>query len=456
MANIDINKIEYYVDAAIKCRTYDDYHEWINRLIELADLGEAGRDLAHRLSATSSKYSDEDCDKTYSDILKNRRGDRTVASFVRHCTDELHIPKYKVSSTKHSGFSANTSSENPPTAADAPGSLLDVRTANEFMIQAMKRPIPKKLFRELWYEGELCILFADTNAGKSILAVQIGEELNEPVLYCDFELSDKQFQTRYTNDITGSIYTFPPTFYRAEINPDSELPDGYTFEEFLNQSLEAEIKKTGIRILIIDNITYLRSQTEKAHEALPLMKSLKRLKAKYNLSILCLAHTPKRDMTKPITRNDLQGSKMLINFCDSSFAIGESQQEKSARYIKQIKTRNSEFIYDADNVISCQITKQDNFLRFEVMGFGSESDHLMQLSEKQKEQRMTDVIELKRSGLSNVDIAKRFGVSETAVRKWLKKAEDRTTSNPSNPSNFGSNGSNSSNQFEDEKEKCPF
>ena len=51
---------------------------------------------------------------------------------------------------------------------------------------------------------------------------------------------------------------------------------------------------------------------------------MKALKSKYGLSILVLAHTPKRDSGKPLGRNDLQGSKMIINFCDSAFAIGES------------------------------------------------------------------------------------------------------------------------------------
>lgn len=53
------------------------------------------------------------------------------------------------------------------------------------------------------------------------------------------------------------------------------------------------------------------------------MKQLKTLKNKYDLSLLILAHTPKRDLSKQLTRNDLQGSKMLINFCDSCFAIAK-------------------------------------------------------------------------------------------------------------------------------------
>jgi hypothetical protein len=59
------------------------------------------------------------------------------------------------------------------------GGLFLIRTANECLQDAKGRPIPKKLFFEFWFEGELCILFADTGLGKSILSVQIGNELSQ-------------------------------------------------------------------------------------------------------------------------------------------------------------------------------------------------------------------------------------------------------------------------------------
>ena len=100
------------------------------------------------------------------------------------------------------------------------------------------------------------------------------------------------------------------------------------------------IKEHNAKILIIDNLTYLKTQaTETAKEALPLMKLLKELKGKYDLSILALAHTPKRNLSNPISKNDLAGSKHLANFTDSIFAIGESSKDKSLRYLKQIKAR---------------------------------------------------------------------------------------------------------------------
>src|ERR1035437_2282196 len=92
--------------------------------------------------------------------------------------------------------------------------LFTVKTASRWIEQAKTRPVPQMLFDVLWFEGELCILFADTNLGKSILAVQIGNSISrgqqihgfkletpkQPILYFDFELSDKQFENRYSKN----------------------------------------------------------------------------------------------------------------------------------------------------------------------------------------------------------------------------------------------------------------
>ena len=161
---------------------------------------------------------------------------------------------------------------------------------------------------------------------------------------------------------------------------------------------------------------------KKDYFSLPLMKNLKALKTKHGLSILALAHTPKRDLSKPITRNDLQGSKMLINFCDSSFSIGESNTDKSLRYLKQIKQRNTEQIYDTDNVCICQIDKPFNFLQFEFIGYGTEREHLRQPSDKDKENLNEKVLELKKQGRSFREIGSKLNVSHmTAKRIWEKQ-----------------------------------
>lgn len=311
-----------------------------------------------------------------------------------------------------------------------------VQKGNKWIDEAKQRPIPKMLFDSLWYEGEICILFADTNLGKSILAVQIGEAIAkghaihpfrleaqpQKVIYFDFELSDKQFEGRYSEDYKDH-YTFSDNFFRAEIDPDCELPEEVRFEDYLNDSLEKVIIEQKAKVLIIDNLTYLKNETEKAKNALPLMKFLKKLKEKYNLSILVLAHTPKRDLSKPITRNDISGSKMLINFCDSSFTIGESHKETGVRYLKQIKVRSSEFVYDAENVAVCRIIKVNSFLGFEFIDYGYEADHLKTYSKEEKEQLEKDIIELyETEQLSYRKIAERCNINHVKVQRVLKKA----------------------------------
>ena len=51
--------------------------------------------------------------------------------------------------------------------------MLSIKSANRTLEDAARRPDPEQLYLELWYEGEVCCLFADSNLGKSIFAVQM-------------------------------------------------------------------------------------------------------------------------------------------------------------------------------------------------------------------------------------------------------------------------------------------
>ena len=312
-----------------------------------------------------------------------------------------------------------------------------IKTANEWIEEAKNRPTPKMIFDQFWYEGEVSILFADTNLGKSILAVQIGnsvskgipikgfesETIKQKILYFDFELSDKQFQNRYSINFENS-YSFDDDFLRVQINAETTSNSSLSEEEMIIKSLEESIIETNAKIIIIDNLTYLKNETEKARNASPLMKLLRALKNKYDLSILILAHTPKRDQSKLISKNDLQGSKMIINFCDSCFAIGESQKDSKLRYLKQIKVRQSEFKFDTNNVALCQIDKPLNFLGFEFLDFSSEREHLKEITDRDINQRNSQILELHSQGLPNTKIAEMIGLTEGRVRGILKKIKN--------------------------------
>lgn len=313
-------------------------------------------------------------------------------------------------------------------------SCLIVKTANKWVDEAKNRPIPNMLFSEFWYENELSILYADTNIGKSILAVQIADSISKgssiagfknecapkKVLYLDFELSDKQFENRCSDNYKNH-YEFDANLLRAEINTDVDIPKEFSgVEEFLCASLEKQILDQGIEVVIIDNLTYLKSDNERAKDALELMKHLKQLTKNNNVSIMVLAHTPKRDASKPITKNDLAGSKMLMNFCDSSFAIGASTLEPSLRYLLQIKQRNTEHLYHANNVVVCRLHKDVNFLSFEFVDFGYEQEHLKESNYDDLSERDELMKDLISEGLSNIKIAEKLGLSEGAIRKRKK------------------------------------
>lgn len=146
--------------------------------------------------------------------------------------------------------------------------LLNIRTANECIENAKKQAIPHKHYGLLWYENEVAILFSDTNLGKSILSVQVADSISrglregifcseappQIVLYFDFELSDKQCETRYSMNFEKH-YVFDDNLIRIQVNPD--FTDFEKFEIQLFEEIEQAIVKTGAKVLIIDNITFL-------------------------------------------------------------------------------------------------------------------------------------------------------------------------------------------------------
>lgn len=297
--------------------------------------------------------------------------------------------------------------------------MLRVVTANQWREEAASRPDPTPLWDEVWNEGEVCCLFADSNLGKSILAVQIAAEIaqRQKVVYFDFELSDKQFQLRYTDEY-GNGYKFPDNLLRAEIDPDNL--SSTNFEVAVMQDIEESAKANKANVLIIDNLTWLCNSSEKGDSAGELMKALMALKKRHGWSVLVIAHTPKRSLVSPITQNDLAGSKKLFNFFDSVFALGQSATDPSLRYIKQVKVRNGSFKYDSDNVLTCEIIKENGFTHFVMKGTATEKAHLKELNEKEAASQAEQAKQLKAQGKTQRQIADLLGTSLGKVNYLLK------------------------------------
>ncbi len=349
------------------------------------------------------------------------------------------------------GLSHERAHENAPLIAESNlnhAGLLSIKAANEWIQESLRTPDPKMYFYDLIVEHENTVIFAASNVGKSILAVQIAEDIAraEKVLYVDLELSSKQFQMRYSDARTGKSHTFPSNFSRAEIDP--ELMMGANLEQEILDSIEAAAKK-GTKFFVIDNITFICNGAESGLKAGLFMKQLVRLKKKYNLTTIVIAHTPKRRNWKPITQNDLAGSAKLINFFDAGIAIAlaRSAHDNNLRYLKQVKVRTGEFQFDAENVLVMEVNKDDGYLKFDVLGCASEDDHLNKLDGDEVASEIMELLMMQRNGMSIRQIAEEKCMSKSTVQRRLENAkkanitiQDETVPAISNVPNLGHPG----------------
>lgn len=322
--------------------------------------------------------------------------------------------------------------------------LQPIRTSNQRIIDARNQPKINQLCSMIWHTNELHVLFSDTGYGKSIFAVQMSDGIskgykflnleneNEPltVLYYDFELSDRQFSKRYSNEF-GVEYSFSPLFYIDNIDfaALSNIDPNAKFEDLLFEKIIYDVKTLDAKVLVIDNLTFLNTQsTQDTQIAMTVMRKLNEIKKDFNLSILVVAHTPKRSHYTPFTNLDLAGSKHLSNFSDSISAIGKSCKNPNYRYWKQVKCRNGEMIFDSDNVILCELKKDDTFLSFHFIEYANEYDHLKQEAFNSTPDKLDDVVELINQGLTYDQIAKQLDISKGTITKWRKKYPERFVS----------------------------
>jgi KaiC/GvpD/RAD55 family RecA-like ATPase len=297
------------------------------------------------------------------------------------------------------------------------------------------------LFGEFWLEGELAIMFGEAGSGKSLLAMQIAEALargrgiepigqqtqGQKVLYFDLDLDAKQFRVRYSRESNssernGRQYRFSERLRRIEVDLSAEVPEGYSgIDEYLSEAIEAKVRESGAKILIFDNINHLKRSCESVREALPMMQALKRLQRRYGLSILVLAATSRRTTTRELDITDLPGGKLLSNFADNVFAIGESRMYSAARYLKQIGPKSTERIFGGENVPTFGLEKiGGNFLGFRFWWFARERDHLIPGTDRGRWETLARVKTMAEQGMSVREIAVQLKRSKSAVHRLLR------------------------------------
>lgn len=358
------------------------------------------------------------------------------------CGEDMPTAVYEGVDINSDSIVDDIRSEVRKAASTTNSGILTIKTANQTIKDVLERPEPVKLYDELWCEGETCCLYADSNVGKSVFAVQMADTISRtrPVLYVDFELSEYQFAKRYA-DRNGNMHLFSDNFKRAYINPDRITDMAGDFEGAILNNIESTAKAGDFKVIIIDNLTYLCNNSEKGLDAGNFMIRLLNLKKRHGWSMLVLAHTPKRDLTRPITQNDLAGSKKLYNLFDSAFTIGQSAKGQALRYIKQTKVRSSEFTYTSEHVAVYSLEYTQNWLHFEFMEYGVEDDHLRKFTGAEMAQK---AVSLKDSGLSYAKIGRALGISHGKAYYLIKNFAGNPISEPDSPNNAGGGGIQSS------------
>ena len=238
----------------------------------------------------------------------------------------------------------------------------------------------REVFGKFLFEGELSILFGDSGTGKSILANDMAffvsggghtweglESPNIPSLYIDLEMSTKQFASRYA---TAEEY-IPDTYHRAVIDI-SEMDGNDIFPEVKNLITSMQAEQNAPKFIIIDNIPNGFGSVMNANKMKKLVFEFKKLKEKFGLTILIIAHCPKRKKWSPLEKEDLGGTSDLMKFIDSAFAIGQSRCGKKFKYIKKIKTREDKGMMEVMSVM----LDNEPFLHYKYLGYNGECGHL--------------------------------------------------------------------------------
>lgn len=233
----------------------------------------------------------------------------------------------------------------------------------------------KYLLYPILKEGQLGILFGVTGEGKSIFMVEIANfiakgssdwetfRVDTPpqnIVYIDFELGGESFYSRYKNGKFSDnlkIINVQNNIYNSIIGFNNKQSD--RLDRAISY-IEDCANKFDSKIIFIDNLSNIADQVEKAAEADRFISDLyARMKAE-GLTIFFIGHTPKIALEASITLNQLKGSSSLSKTFESIIGFKRSK-EKNISYIKQLKYRQLDCLFDEFNVGKFEFDENDKY-----------------------------------------------------------------------------------------------
>lgn len=318
-----------------------------------------------------------------------------------------------------------------PTLEEIPDDdLFEVRPAGGWF-KDLPAEDPKMLFGDLWFEGEVAVMYGESSVGKSILAVQIADAIArggsigpmentssaQTVVYLDLARTGEQFARRYSSepDEKGmrTVHEFPAELLRPNLKHNVHLPVA---------KLAGLVKQTGAKVLIIDNLAFMQKYSLPRETAV-VMRELRKIRDRFGLSILLLMNGPRAVRYRGIVAADIPCSTVVTSFADNVFAIGRSGSRSNERYIKHLKPGFEDLSYGEAHVPTFEIgVVNGNFPAFTHKGYTSEPAIRANDNDEWEWNLVRKIKELSDSGMSIRAIAQHMEMPRSTVHRRLLMA----------------------------------
>lgn len=274
------------------------------------------------------------------------------------------------------------------------------------------------LWQGLWARGEMVCLFGTPCVGKSILAMQIANELKNrrlSVIYFDLE--------NFEYPVKPLVKTCSPSDYYA--SPDEKL-----------QFIAQEIADKKPQAVIIDEISLLTD----SKDPFSMRQTLNRLRiiSRHNgTAMLLIAHSKKLKKKALATTDELQHPYEIMHACDSVFSLTETSRHNATtnqktHYIKQHKNRMSPVIIGEDAVMSMQLTTTDEHLIFTNIHFDENERQLVRDNGFRSREEINKAIAHYRAlCYSTREISAIVGLSQAQVSRIAKAQQEETDASDS-------------------------
>ncbi len=292
--------------------------------------------------------------------------------------------------------------------------------------------LPPRAFLNYWRRKEIALLGGGSNVGKSILVNDIcaginngasfwGETISDVKGHCivvDLEQSESLFYNR--------IKDAPDGFFRGITRISVEFDDDdidLSVERLLPVLVNLLKESKDPAYVFIDNLTDLIGKRSTEKTAVRLINQLKTLTERYSASFLIVVHTVKRNPGKPISLNDISGSKALTASVDSVFAICESMKGDGVCYIKHLKSKMTSRYREVAEV---ELTDKP-YLHFVLRDWTDEAEHLparRDRARKYDENDIMQVINLHLGGFSTREIQNETSIPKSTVSRIINEYQN--------------------------------